>query len=844
MHRKLEWQAHWSWWWRLVSLIALSALAGCKPDAVKQPQAVYARIESLLIHGNLEQAHQKAQLASEQLSQENSEWSWKFRLLDARVLLREGKNNEVLTMLSMEKLPQSLASSDIALYRAVLQAWAYTYLGRRDEARQALQRAQILLNNTLSSKPSMLRGQILNAWGVLYLQQGDLVHAEDIFRQDLEVARQQNDVNQQAGTLLNLGVVALRQERFDEALSRSEAAVQAVRKIDAKGLLEKSQGNIAWANYQLGNFEEALSGFRTAEEGAKTLGEVDDRMEWLNNIGLSLYRLGHPQEAETYYNNALQIADSYHDVEEEIAAHVALAELFLQSGNLALSTEHMQKALAIAHSAGRSSDEMDALFLKGLIAARENSTAEATQILTSLDQDGSIRPSLRWQVEGGLAKLNDVSNQVNLADQWYRHSIATFETQRKTIKSEDSRLPFSTNADQLYSDYIHFLVHHQKTDEALQWLDQGRARTLEEGLGIASTNFSERLEHPLNTSAIARKLHGTILVYSLAANESYLWAITAKGTHFFKLPPRAQIDEHVRNYQRAILASRDTLANSYVDGLELYKILVQPAADFIPKNSPVFIIPDGSLQTLNFETLLAPGGGLHYWIEDAIITNASSLKLLEAFQSDQLSNASKKLLLIGNPVSPEERFPDLPNAAAEISSVAGHFSPAGESVYTQKQALPSSYTITDPGQFSYIHFVAHGTSSSSSPLDSAIVLTRSPENPDSFKLYARDVMKHRLHADLVTISACYGSGSRIYGGEGLIGLSWAFLRAGSHYVIGSLWEVSDAATPQLMDRMYGELAAGHAPDTALRDAKLSLLHSQGIYRKPLYWATFQLYGGS
>jgi CHAT domain-containing protein len=387
-------------------------------------------------------------------------------------------------------------------------------------------------------------------------------------------------------------------------------------------------------------------------------------------------------------------------------------------------------------------------------------------------------------------------------------------------------------------------VNHKKTDEALQWLDLGRARTLEEGLGIASTDFSAALKHPVDVRATARKLHGTILVYSLAPSESYLWAITSSGTHFFKLPPQDQINEHVKNYQRAILDSKDTLSNAYADGLDLYNILVEPAQSLIPKNSPVFIIPDGSLSTLNFETLLAPGGGLHYWIEDATITNASSLKLLAAFHPETRTRTQKKLLLIGNPISPDEKFPDLPNAAAEVSSVAKHFSAAEESIFTQKQALPSMYPVSAPGTFSYIHFVAHGTSSSASPLDSAIVLTRNPSSPDSFKLYARDVIQQPLHANLVTVSACYGSGSRVYGGEGLIGLSWAFLRAGAHYVVGSLWEVSDIATPQLMDQMYSELEAGRSPDAALRDAKLSLLHSQGIFRKPLYWATFQLYGGA
>ena len=87
---------------------------------------------------------------------------------------------------------------------------------------------------------------------------------------------------------------------------------------------------------------------------------------------------------------------------------------------------------------------------------------------------------------------------------------------------------------------------------------------------------------------------------------------------------------------------------------------------------------------------------------------------------------------------------------------------------------------------------------------------------DSFKLYARDIIHRPLHAELVTISTCYGAGSRAYTGEGLVGLSCAFLRAGAHNVIGALWEVSDASTPQLMDKLYGELEQGRSPEEALR----------------------------
>jgi CHAT domain-containing protein len=158
--------------------------------------------------------------------------------------------------------------------------------------------------------------------------------------------------------------------------------------------------------------------------------------------------------------------------------------------------------------------------------------------------------------------------------------------------------------------------------------------------------------------------------------------------------------------------------------------------------------------------------------------------------------------------------------------------------------LPSAYAESHPERYAYIHFVAHGTASRLTPLESAVILSRTPGDPDTFKLYARDIKRYPLRAELVTISACYGSGARAYAGEGLVGLAWAFLRAGSHYVAGALWEVSDSSTPQMMDQMYAALEQGRTPDVAMREAKLSLVHSQGTFRKPLYWGSFQMYAGS
>ena len=429
-----------------------------------------------------------------------------------------------------------------------------------------------------------------------------------------------------------------------------------------------------------------------------------------------------------------------------------------------------------------------------------------------------------------------------LADREYRAALSTFETARSSLQHEESSLPFPANASSIYDDYIDFLVSQGKTADALQVAEYSRGRALAEGLGLLQKGTSFKPDPP-NAQAIARKAGGTILFYWLGEKQSYLWAITAQKTSLFTLPPKSEIDPTVQRYRKALADQQEFLPTTDADGRALYRTLVAPAQPLLPKNAQVFIIPDGSLNTLNFETLLVSDPTPHYWIEDVTIADANSLHLLGAQRAASKSTGS--LLLMGNAVAPNPDYPELRKAAAEMESIEKHFSPAQQQTFARDQATPAAYLASKPGQFSYVHFVAHGTASRTSPLDSAIVLSRADAaKDDSFKLYARDIIHQPLRAELVTISTCYGAGARAYSGEGLVGLSWAFLRAGAHNVIGALWEVSDASTPQLMDELYSGLKKGMRPDSALREAKLSLLHSSNAFRKPFYWAPFQLYTGS
>ncbi|HEY1742826.1 MAG TPA: CHAT domain-containing tetratricopeptide repeat protein [Granulicella sp.] len=761
-------------------------------------------------------------------------------MLEAEILSHQGRSKDVVdTLEDGNRLFSPVGDLDIK--QEILLSLAHARLGQSKLSSEELQKAQRLADATQSP----LESEVDRAEGLLADRDGQHSRAESSFRESLDVARRQKSFFVEASDLLNLGTMALHTEHLDEALDRFRASSEVASAIHANLILEEALGNAGWAYYSLGDYEKSLVSFRQAEIQAKNLGATDNEILWLQSAGLSLYRLGDLKQAQSSYEEALRAADASRDIARRTVTDTSLGQLLLQLGQLDAAKARVDEALKTAQQIGDKASELDALFLQGQIAERASNGTDAERIFSQVYRDAAGTPSLKWATENAFADLYASRHDVQQAGLWYRKAIKTFETQRSSVQDEELRLPFFANGDELYRDYADFLIASHHSDEALQFLDGARARTLMEGLGESVQETHVQPDKPSHT---ARRLNSVILFYSLGPQRSYLWAINRSGTHLFVLSPEAEITARVKSYQADVLKSHDPLRENNSEAQWLYKTLVAPAQALIPKESHVFIVPSGSLNDFNMEMLLKPGQpgsqeGTHYWIEDVSLSTASSIQLLSRLAPGK-EIAAKNLLLIGDPTSTGNGYPPLPNAASEVQSVQKYFTPADRTVLTQTAAVPVAYATSNPEQYSYIHFVAHGIASSLRPLDSAIVLSPPHADPDNFKLYARDIIHRPLHARLVTISACYGSGLRNYDGEGLVGLSWAFLRAGAHQVIGAVWEVNDSSTPQLMEQMYHGLAEGEQPDQALRAAKLSMLHSQGVFRKPLYWGAFQLYTGS
>jgi CHAT domain-containing protein len=819
-------------------LVAATILAGCHSSKIADPAMTWQNIRGDFLHGNLDVAQQKADKARKDYSADNSGWGMKFRLLEAEILVYQGRRPDVIALLNSPGVSYPMVGDD-AIKRDLLGGLAHAGLGELQQADLELQQARRLSD----ASNSRLNGEVLQTEALVQIDRNHLAEAALLFRESLQAAREERDLFVEATDLLNLGYLTLNLAHYDEAVGLLNEAADIARPIQAQQVMQTAQEIMGTAYFDLGDYEKALSNFQQAEQVATRIGATNSQVDSLWGAGSVYYKLGNLEAASRCYEEGLKDALTIHSLYEIAGLHTDLASVLYQEGKFDAARMHSEEAIRAARISGDKATELAPLFLQALLATRKPNGHDAEGMLMQVYERSVENPSLRLEVENAFANYYVGRRQTKQAELWYRKSIHTFEDQRSTVKDEELRLPFFANGDTLYRDYADFLIASHKQEKALQLLDIGRAKTLAEGLGSAQQK--SRPENTVDPEAVARKLNATILFYSLGTEKSYLWAVTAHRTSLFLLPGQSVIEAQVQGYQKAILRSGDPLRDANENAKTLYDALVSPAAAMIPKGSKVFIIPDGVLNGLNFETLLAPGAdSMHYWIEDVTVTNANSIRLLSRIDQDSPAGDEKKLLLIGNPIAAGTGYENLINAFAEIRGIEKHFPPDSRTVVTQSGAVPAAYAENTPERFSYIHFVAHGTASRLDPLDSAVVLSPPPQHPESFKLYARDIMRYPLHARLVTISACYGSGLRAYAGEGLVGLSWAFLRAGSHNVIGALWEVNDASTPLLMDQLYGELEAGHTPDAALRAAKLSLIHSQGVYRKPLYWGGFQLYAGS
>jgi CHAT domain-containing protein/tetratricopeptide (TPR) repeat protein len=186
----------------------------------------------------------------------------------------------------------------------------------------------------------------------------------------------------------------------------------------------------------------------------------------------------------------------------------------------------------------------------------------------------------------------------------------------------------------------------------------------------------------------------------------------------------------------------------------------------------------------------------------------------------------------------------LPFSRAEALAVASQVPPASLLQATDFDATLSLATSGRLNDYRIVHFATHGLINTKRPELSGLALSlvdRDGRSRDGF-LRLNTIYNLRLSADLVVLSACQTALGKEIAGEGLVGLTRGFMYAGARRVVASLWQVSDAATAELMKRFYAGMLQQHlAPAAALRSAQREMA-KDARWSSPYYWAGFVLQG--
>ena len=822
--------------------MALLSVVQCS-SGCRSPESAYKTLKQEVDRGEFNSTLVETDTALRRYGGRNAEWEWHFRLLKARILVSRSQAGEALSLLSQEP-PSVLARTEIPEQRKLYQGIAHRYTQQFAEAGRDFAEAERLAKPLA---PAFIC-QFLIARAALWVDEKKYDSAEAAYREALAFARLHALSTLEADSLADWARLATTQNHFDEALDRYLAALQLAEKLEMKANSATILGNLGWSYFELGDFDNALDYYQKAADASQRSGMTGYQLYWLLGVANSYQALHDLASAENLLKHTLELARSLNDAETITGCLNALAEITLRLGRLNEAERYNQEAVQIEKEGRDHFGALESSLLSARIETKRRHFDLAEKALRDVLQDRTAGTPLQWEAHARFAELYVAKGSAAQAEEEYRKSLTTIDAARCAIDRTDLRLSYLSGGIEFYGDYINFLVQRGLPDKALKVAELSRARSLMEGL--SSEEKAPCRSNPVDpaqsvpdprSQQLAKRLQATLLFYWLGEKQSYLWVITPTKTVYFDLPKAGDIEPAVKSYRKAILGMRDAQDAGSSDGKKLYSMLVEPAKKLVPPGSRVILLPAESLYGLNFETLVVPDPQPHFWIEDVTLTTANSLTLLASSATRPVPQ-EKSLLLVGN-TEANANFPALSQAPAEMQKIEHYFPEKNRKVLEGKSATPAAYLNSSPEKFAYLHFVTHGTASITRPLESAVILS---SEGDSYKLYARDIVKHHLSAHLVTISACDGLGERTYSGEGLVGLSWAFLRAGAHNVIGALWEVSDASTPQLMDSLYNGLSQGKDPATALRDAKLALLRSNSdtVFKKPFYWAPFQLYAGS
>lgn len=765
--------------------------------------------------------------------------------------------------------------------------------GRGDTAKAAayFERAVALAR---SLGDANILAEALTSLGGIYLDRADYARAHALLLEALAANPSHRD--EVGNALSDLGLVASLQGQSELAEDYYRRARTVSEEVGHGYDVARETSNLASLLLSRGDFAGALATFQQAMALSEEAGDPEAVAGEMRGIGRAREALGHAAEARDSYQKSIELAREK-DLQKEVAAGLeAEAGLALGQGQNAAALDLADQAAALAVEI----DLPELFWSSRTIAGRSLAALGEVGKARSAFEDAIVAIEGVRELSGSLGR--DFFSQRLLPYQRLLEleaqagnvpaALGVAEAARARMLLDRMRQGGATGAGPRGEAEAKEDLLRESLAKRNQELFLARQRGGPDAADAALTPLQAAVQrarldlqalhadaesHPPTTRDVSRSLPDLQTVRSsatLAGPETLVlvFAVLPERTYLFTLTPGrggrepetrvATISSGEAELGRAVADLQGRLARrdpGFADlSRTLYKLLLTPVERDLQGASRVVLVPDGPLWNLPFQALQDGSGG--YLLEHHALSYAPSLtvfrELRRAETAPPAAEASKPLastlLAVGNPsvgvtgkaATTQLRgrtLAPLPEAEEEVHTL-GRLYRSGKGQVLTGAAATESRVKSSAGAFKILHFATHGVLESGNPLYSYLVLAQGTgEAGEDGLLEAWEVLGLHLEADLVVLAGCETARGAVGSGEGLIGLTWAFLAAGSRSVVASQWEVDSAATRTFMLKFHGRLLAGDSRAEALQGAARDLA-AMPQYRHPFYWAGFLLVG--
>jgi CHAT domain-containing protein/tetratricopeptide (TPR) repeat protein len=734
----------------------------------------------------------------------------------------------------------------------------------------------------------------------------------------VEVAQQNTIPELEAAALHQWGDTLFSYGDYAQAVDKTRRAVELFEAAGNRADLARALTSLGRAERAHGHPEEALAHYRRALDIQVAIGDLAGQSQSENTIAVAIVLMGNPTAALEHYQRALALAEAsgaparIRFQRAQLASGYLSVGRFDEAANL-LRTEiadhpdpglliHYQSHLAKALAGLGQWDAALAASDAAVAGARAPGAADAfPEVIMT-------RATIRR--DAGRADLA-------LADG--REALDAFERLRaKAVPDDFHKSGFGDRLRDAYSLTIGLLAANGQQADAMLAAESARGRafvdllaskdvtikhgtrlnaaavqpaaavatsstpsavdalTFRGGGGAGGTpsaldpNLPSLVTVPAisrnDMTAMAARLHSTLLAFWVEADAVYTWVVSPDGTvegHRTVVDIK-ELERLVRETWQSLDPSSKTRGIVTRGGAQLsvgsgrgsyrtlYDLLIAPIAPRLPAatGARVTIVPHGPLFGLSFAALLDPRG--RYFIERYTLHYAPSAATLQMPERAAAEKTPRppRYLLVADPApagQAGDKLPRLPGARDEAAAVRALLPARSATVITGTHADLSRVAALAPGS-TVLHFATHGVVLDDRPLDSYLALAGG-------RLTTRDIYGLDLHADLVVLSACRSGTGRITG-DGIEGLTRAFFYAGTPSILATLSDVADVSAGYFVPRFYRSWQRSGDKAAALRSAQLSLLralragqikvHTAAgdfvVPEHPALWAPFVLIG--